>query len=189
MLNASVYRLKLPRSESEKFGDASQLQVNHSVTQSTVGTIKCETDKSSVDNDEQLHVLPLYKATSVSQSDLQGLELNKKYDTTELGSSPKQPEVSHAEQSDMSTRGRIWDAGIPLSRFIFYQLPRAVSFILFQIIWKCSLYFRNVTNDSLFVAFDKTPRPFEIILRDKVIEAEIFKFVTFWPVYVVVHGT
>ena len=57
--------------------------MNHNVgvTQSTVGSIKCETDKSSVDNDEQLHVLHLYKATSVPESDLQGLELNKKYDT------------------------------------------------------------------------------------------------------------
>ena len=70
--------------------------------------------KSSVDNDEQLHVLPLYKATSVSERDLQGLELNKKYETTELGSSPKQPEVSHAQQSDVSTSGHVWDAGIPL---------------------------------------------------------------------------
>ena len=50
----------------------------------------------------------------MSESDVQDLELNKKYETTKLGSSPKQPEITHAQQSDMSTSGHIWDAGIPL---------------------------------------------------------------------------
>lgn len=72
----------------------------------------CHGPSFKSDDDEQLHVLPLYRVASAPAHNQPGLELSKYYKTEDDPVTPNESDV-HAHLNGMSTSHHTWDGGIP----------------------------------------------------------------------------